>query len=824
MNDVSLEFADKGMYVILGKSGCGKTTLVNLLCGLDDYNSGELLIDGKDISLFSKQEMDEYHNLKVGLIFQHFNLISELNVYDNLRLALDIQELSAQDIEKKIREVLNYVDMSGYEKRKIGQLSGGEQQRIAVARALIKQPEIVIADEPTGNLDGQTGEKIFQLLKKISKDYMTIIVTHDRESAYKYADYILFMKDGCIEEMKKNYGSRKEGQYSLEIAKKGTLTVQHCTGNLEMLAQLITTLICECQESDELKIVKVKEELQQPYSPEALESKEKKCQRTSKDISRARKWKLASTFMRKRKYQCFFTSSICAIAILFMYFFTYITFYDAGGVMENYLNQYQPEILPLYKTASYEDPFFNQKTKDYSSGKEIKELLYSNFTQNAKVLKYIAEAELSRAEADWKSVDNVTLFMDEGNAAYTVEHGRKAECPDDIVITDYLADELQVEVGDVVIADNISFTVCGIIETDYRTYKYKQRLSLGEENEYLYYYMSFKYNVSYVNYDYFIREKTSGNSGLRLENSDFSRYNKELSYFENSLKYNGVSDKENDITLVSGKFPSNKNEIIISEELAERIMLSAGEEMMQQSEYEFKDIHDERYNGYWLDCINLYEYFPEGIIVAGVFRESISETDVCLFDEVWERIKRDYYNDYYFSWALSVTGNAYGELIEKAYQYDVRFNEPGIVRISQVYDIINEFSWILYVILVAVFLLNLLISFVFASISVKGNVRNIAILRSLGVSERHTRNIFEIENRVIFWCSLVMSVIFSAALMYYVNFEYQSTLKENPFSIVRWNWVIFGCVFALEYLLNYLGAYIPIKKLSEMKPIHILHS
>lgn len=184
------------MIFIVGKSGSGKSTLLNLLGGLDNLTSGEILIDEKSIGKFNKTEYDAYRNTYIGFIFQEFNVLEQYNVYENIELALALQNEKAEP--NQIEDLLTNLGMNGLEKRKINELSGGQKQRVAIARALIKRPRIILADEPTGNLDQKSSEQIFTILKNISKNGLVIVVSHDMESARKYADRIIEIEDGNI--------------------------------------------------------------------------------------------------------------------------------------------------------------------------------------------------------------------------------------------------------------------------------------------------------------------------------------------------------------------------------------------------------------------------------------------------------------------------------------------------------------------------------------------------------------------------------------------------------------------------------------------------
>lgn len=191
VRNLTVTFNDTGLAFILGPSGSGKSTLLNLLGALDLPDEGEIYIEDRLLSTFSKSERTNYLNSYLGFVFQEYNILKDLSLKENICLPLEIQGYKRKDIKRKFKEIIDSVELTGLEKRKVKELSGGQKQRIAVARALIKDPKLIIADEPTGNLDSETSETIFNLFKKLSKDRLIIIVTHDEESALKYADMIV---------------------------------------------------------------------------------------------------------------------------------------------------------------------------------------------------------------------------------------------------------------------------------------------------------------------------------------------------------------------------------------------------------------------------------------------------------------------------------------------------------------------------------------------------------------------------------------------------------------------------------------------------------
>ncbi len=195
LNDINLTLPDEGLVFVLGKSGSGKSTLLNLIGGLDNVTSGSIEVDGNDLAKFKERDFCNYRNTHIGFIFQDYHLIDELTVYENIALSLGLRQIEVGD---KIKLALEKVDLAGYEDRYPSELSGGEQQRVAIARAIVKKPRIILADEPTGNLDTNTATAIITLLKELSKECLILIVSHNTVDANHYADRIIELRKGEI--------------------------------------------------------------------------------------------------------------------------------------------------------------------------------------------------------------------------------------------------------------------------------------------------------------------------------------------------------------------------------------------------------------------------------------------------------------------------------------------------------------------------------------------------------------------------------------------------------------------------------------------------
>ena len=190
INNTSLELPSKGFISFLGNSGSGKTTLFNVIGGLDKA-TGTLIYDDLELKKYDMNKIDIYRSSNIGYVFQKFNLLLDETVYDNLKIALDIIGITdKEEIDKRIEYSLKAVGMFKYRKKKANALSGGQQQRVAIARALIKKSKIILADEPTGNLDSTNSIEIMNILKKISKSTLVLLVTPDSNLAHFYSDFI----------------------------------------------------------------------------------------------------------------------------------------------------------------------------------------------------------------------------------------------------------------------------------------------------------------------------------------------------------------------------------------------------------------------------------------------------------------------------------------------------------------------------------------------------------------------------------------------------------------------------------------------------------
>ena len=198
LDGVSLAFRETEFVSILGPSGSGKTTLLNIIGGLDQYTSGDLIINGRSTKEFRDRDWDSYRNHRIGFVFQSYNLIPHQSVLANVELALTLSGVGKAERRRRAIEALEKVGLGDQIRKRPSQMSGGQMQRVAIARALVNNPDILLADEPTGALDTQTSVQIMEILREISREKLVIMVTHNPDLAEQYSTRIVRMQDGQI--------------------------------------------------------------------------------------------------------------------------------------------------------------------------------------------------------------------------------------------------------------------------------------------------------------------------------------------------------------------------------------------------------------------------------------------------------------------------------------------------------------------------------------------------------------------------------------------------------------------------------------------------
>lgn len=336
LDNVSFVLPDKGFVFVVGKSGSGKSTLINMLGALDDATSGVIEIDGFDICKSDINRLNKYRNEYLGIIYQNYNLFPQESVLENIKMASDICKDKVDEAE--IEELLKKVDLENIKEKRVKNLSGGQKQRVAIARALIKNPKLILADEPTGNLDSRTSKKIFDLLLKISKDRLVVVITHDLKSAYNYADRIIEIADGRIsKDLIRNPALKGKTITYIELDNKQSVSE-------EEIKQINKEII-----THKYKIIR-KEELFSDYENQG-EPNETRLELTSKQKF-GNIFKTCFKLLKTNKFSVIMTSLITMLVIGILSISTSFVMFNGKSAIQDVLEMFEVKNLVLRKSYS----------------------------------------------------------------------------------------------------------------------------------------------------------------------------------------------------------------------------------------------------------------------------------------------------------------------------------------------------------------------------------------------------------------------------------------------------------------------------------------
>lgn len=509
LDGVTLQFPETGMVFLLGKSGSGKSTLLNVCGGLDSPTSGEVIVKGRSSKGFSQSDFDSYRNTFVGFIFQEYNILNEFTVEDNIAMALELQGKPKN--KKAIAALLKEVDLDGYAKRKPNTLSGGQKQRIAIARALIKKPEIIMADEPTGALDSSTGKQVFDTLKKLSKTKLVIVVSHDRDFAEQYGDRIIELKDGLvISDVSKAQAGTKSVSENIKILgdllyiKKGAdLSDGEFEGIKRFLRHTDRDVIIATDEKA-VSAFKTANHItdggeRETFVKTATEAMPKK--HYTKEDSRfirsklplRHAFKIGVSGMKGKPVRLAFTVLLCCVAFIMFGLLSTLNFYNSEATFRQTLRDATVSSVKLYKQYKTKDIWYNYGNLESSTDTwyetaftptEVENIANTMNTDAFGAIYCSANFTIAKPTGQyWNNYASYAAYLPEGNSLREKITGKYAENDGELVLSSYLADMLvacgtynyegdalelnspEDIIGETINVDGNKFTVTGILDT-----------------------------------------------------------------------------------------------------------------------------------------------------------------------------------------------------------------------------------------------------------------------------------------------------------------------------------------------------------------------
>ena len=452
LNGINLALPDKGMIFVIGKSGSGKSTLLNMIGGLDSFNSGRIVSFGNDLSAFKNEDFYRYRASHVGFIFQDFHLLEELTVAENIRLSAEIANVSHEEI----KQVLSRVDLSGYETRYPSELSGGEKQRVVIARALIKNPNVLLCDEPVGNLDNNTSAQIMELLHKISREKLVVIVSHDMPDAEKYGDRVIELQGGKIVA---DYSRRTDYQNELTVDKFGTLILPYNRN-------LTDTDIVRIKAHHRSQPIRNIRQNDSGYEPtKQIRSTETKIGLRHSAMKSGSILKLFGAFLNASKFRAISTALISSVMLVLLIIMQSFLTFDGNRAAEGIINN-ESGVVALHKsvyTAMDGEEYTN--LANYITDKDISDIsdLGGKDTKTHLLYSYCLPIDLTETSEPLET--EIIYAPTYGyNDIYVNSMGGTLACDEEYLIRQFGVDgELRVLAGDI----NETKNGGGIIITDY---------------------------------------------------------------------------------------------------------------------------------------------------------------------------------------------------------------------------------------------------------------------------------------------------------------------------------------------------------------------
>ena len=819
VDDVSLTLGDTGLVFILGKSGSGKTSLLNLMAGLDQADRGSVQalflpnygVSETDVLKLSVDQLDIYHNLCMGFVFQDNCLIDNWAVKDNVAISLLQQESSSfvKDPEEQITRILEYVDMAGLMNRRVSELSAGQVQRIAIARALIKNPNVIFADEPTGNLDVKSSRIIFNLLKKISQNCLVVVVTHDENSAYAYGDRIIKMSDGKI--IDDGLQSRADDKFELFARCLDDLeTESSITGNLENVRIFLCERLLDNIGREQIFRLEARKKVVQENK--TIDNTNVR----SKNMPFISIAYYVFLNLKDRMARLSIAIFILSISLLFFQVAGHLCFADVGKPISEYLISNGVNGIFLREEVSYYD--------------EYKESHYINCGDSDRVIAYIdsnckpgqAVGCISQAEVSYGDNAISALLCTQTWECELLE-GTLPQNGNEICITDYVAAMLNLDDHFTNVCVSIfdtDFYVCGIINTDYEETQLLARTKMGKQTEMDMHNIEYAYTKILCN-EGFMDFLCDSAKHVSVTASDFTKRGEEA-YLASSLKFASIKSIDG-ISRLYGRQPKAVNEILVSLDFAVDHNLLADDEFVGERQYYLRDIQSASYNGAYDGAINMYDILPDVLVVGVAVAEN--DVDVWVADEVFNTIKMEFYSvkliDIY---QINIHGEHQSDLskfVTKMYDQGFYVDEPNIVRISQLYELRNQFKAVVAILLIVFFVLTILLSIMFITYYIKDNRRRIGILMALGMGRVSIAKIYMCESLFISALSYVVSLGLSGTVFGVIN-NYFSKIYELDISIFAQSiWVQFGA-FAFILCLGVATVCYPIISMSKERPIKLI--
>ncbi len=738
IDNISLTLPNKGLIFILGKSGSGKSTLLNLIGGIDRVSNGSIIVDDYKIEELNDASLASYRNSYCGFVFQEYNLIESLNVYDNVKLAIDLKGLK----EEFVSTYLNKVGLFNFEKKKIGECSGGEKQRIAIARALIKEPNIILCDEVTAALDSKNSYNLMALLKDLAKERLVIVVSHNENLANLFADGIIKLKDGKVIE---------------------------------------NNLIDAKNFNEHVKL------------------KESK-------LNNRTKFKLASLNIKTFPIRTIFNIILLSLSFLLLIFFTFINMLDFNKIHLNTINKSNYNYVTINKKHNGYDINLNESDVYYldnifnnSIGVVNKELSLNNVNYNDDLLYYSILPRGYTFNSDVFNNFNVLGRLPNNDNEIAI-----SKFLNEIITYNGLIDkEIDTMLNDVLIVDNKSYQVVGIIDTNF-TDKFNY-LKKNNDEELL---------IEYINY----------------LNSDISSL---IVFNKNNI--NNIIDITNNPILINENSNRLLNNIILIDETYDYKIINDEEgiiipiytylEILSDLNFDLSIFNGSDYYETFINNISLFKDTFKNLYlntlakdykykVVGVYDNNSNNVLMTkeLFDIIYQDISGIYDNVLVDKSNLNL--NKIKDL-DNSYLLE----ENILNNINNFKTNINNFRIPLVIITIILLIMAVGIFIININTTLTDKTNIIAILKMLGCSNKNIFGIIVINILPFILLTFLTSTILSFFLFnYFANLIYIIYSINLTINVLSYLFIVFILI-----IISIITIYITFKKINKLNLIEMFH-
>lgn len=790
--DIFLEFEDSGFVSIVGESGSGKTTLLNVLAGFDEVSQGEIYFEGKNLSFFSEEEKNSYYSEDVGFVFQEYNVLEELTVWDNVALALEILNISVEQKSDMINSVLNKVCLDNVKDKQVSKLSGGQKQRVAIARAYVKNPKVILADEPTGNLDHENSEKIFEMLKDIAKDTLVIVVTHNEGLGEKYSDRIIKLSDGKVE--------------FDNILTKEKYIIEICHGTVQKKVEKISDILGFIKsypdEKNEYLINVKKVEIQECKREEVYCAKERY---EKKPLQKKKIFTLAKKILAKRRIRQILSIGIFALTSFLLLLFINIAFYDEDRVVTDYLERYdekavlvEMELDSLYTYSESGDTAYVTKDIEHKLIKLSDSNIFYQFNEvELSNDDHMADLEEEQTEKVLSIFSDARVMSDKIlKEEYFIDNLTDSE----FVINEALANEAGIsdeDIGKSYFLNGKRATLKGIIQSKEKPLIYFSQAyiaSIKEQNSHR--------NIS-----------VSGN------------FLKSKSLFEYVNSHIGIGDiSKAEYTDMIGNIPVKENEVVLSYDFISQNMeseknIESVEDIIGKT-YNLKNLYSEEYGNSLSKNMNLYDYLGKTITVVGI---ADFDGDVLVKATVYNKISEEYYGLYRYD-RIGYYMDKWDGIVQQIHGHGLRISDDNLKNVYMLVDmkpaLIKYIVFILSIMtILTIFLMTSLIGY-----SIKDNSKVIGILQAIGINKNDIKKIFMIEPIKIMIVSFCIAIPLVVMTINAINTEYSNSLIGRAYEILPLSIPSVLIVLIITTTIGSVTTLLPLKELEKKTIIETIKS